>query len=228
METNANVDVVKSELHNTKAALSIVPNGGGEFQNNNSNTEYITKEQESYAKGFDEALQSIHFKEQFQLSDPTNAAPSLQNDYFSSDFFKQNSTTPNFDNLQTLFQGAKNSIARSKSYGYISPYGEDMNSQDPLSIYPNYDPIPNFPPFHFITDMEEQEHLKRERKRIRNRLAASKCRKKRLEREARLEENVKSIEDDFLELKNRKLILEKEVLELKNTIQSHSQEGCNV
>eukprot|EP00800_Vazella_pourtalesii_P008355 TRINITY_DN22016_c0_g1_i1.p1 TRINITY_DN22016_c0_g1~~TRINITY_DN22016_c0_g1_i1.p1 ORF type:complete len:228 (+),score=52.61 TRINITY_DN22016_c0_g1_i1:119-802(+) len=227
MEANTPVDAVKSELHNGVASLPALSQRE-DFQNDNPHPEFITSEQESYAKGFDEALQSIHMKEQFQITDQPNSVPPLQQEYFPPDYFKQGHPPSNYENVQTFFEGTKNSICRSKSFGYISPYGEEMNSPDPLSIYPNYDPITNFPPFHFITDMEEQEHLKRERKRIRNRLAASKCRKKRLEREARLEEDVKLKVDDFVELKNRKTVLEHEVSELKNRIQSHYHEGCNV
>ena len=228
MESNsAPVDVVKSELN---GAISSLPNVhcAEDLQIQSGSPGEITSEQESYVKGFDEALQNIHLKEQFQLPNAIVPNCNLPSEYYSSNFFKQ-STNPNYESINSYFHGSKNPVCRSKSFGYTSPFGEDMNSaSDHLPIYPAYDSISPFPPFHFITDMEEQEHLKRERKRIRNRLAASKCRKKRLEREARLEEDVKSKEDDFSELKNRKMLLEKEVLELKNTIQSHHLEGCNV
>ena len=232
MDSNStSSDVVKSELNGVINSLSNLHCPDDMQIQTDSPNEFITREQESYAKGFDEALQNIHLKEQFQLPDPNDATVSncnLPSEYYSSNFFKH-STDPNYESLHSYFQGAKNPVSRSKSFGYVSPFGDDMNvSPDHMSIYPAYDSISPFPPFHFITDMEEQEHLKRERKRIRNRLAASKCRKKRLEREARLEEDVKSKEDDFSELKNRKLLLEKEVLELKNTLQSHHLEGCNV
>ena len=232
MESNsAPADVVKSEHNAAMNSLPSVQCAEDMHMQPTSPHEFITSEQESYVKGFDEALQNIHLKEQFLLPDPTNGIVpncNLPSEYYSSNFFKH-AANPNYDSIHSYFHGAKDPLSRSKSFGYASPFGEDMNTaSDHLSIYPAYDSISPFPPFHFITDMEEQEHLKRERKRIRNRLAASKCRKKRLEREARLEEDVKSKEDDFTELKNRKLLLEKEVLELKNTIQSHHLEGCNV
>ena len=51
-------------------------------------------------------------------------------------------------------------------------------------------------------DMETQERIKAERKKLRNRVAASKCRKRKLERIARLEDKVKDLKtqnSDFTE-----------------------------
>uniref|UniRef100_A0A3Q3IXN1 Transcription factor Jun n=1 Tax=Monopterus albus TaxID=43700 RepID=A0A3Q3IXN1_MONAL len=49
-------------------------------------------------------------------------------------------------------------------------------------------------------DMETQERIKAERKRLRNRVAASKCRKRKLERISRLEERVKNLKSQNTEL----------------------------
>ena len=198
-----------------------------EHQHSCPEDEFITSEQESYAKGFDEALQNIHLKEQFQLSEPVPNTCNLPVNCFNQQYIHPHPPA-NYEPTDPIYPD-KNSISRSKSLGYYGPYGEDLKPfSDPLSLYPTYDGLTTISPFHFVTDMEEQEHLKRERKRVRNRLAASKCRKKRLEREAKLEEDVKTKEDKFVDLKTRKVTLEKEVLELKHTLQSHHLDGCNV
>uniref|UniRef100_A0A669QEG5 Transcription factor JunB n=1 Tax=Phasianus colchicus TaxID=9054 RepID=A0A669QEG5_PHACC len=56
------------------------------------------------------------------------------------------------------------------------------------------------PPSLSPLDAESQERLKAERKRLRNRIAASKCRRRKLERIARLEEKVKALKGQNAEL----------------------------
>ena len=234
MDVNTSIGEVKSEFNDVINSLALSNpdlNLSSDHQGNCPENEFITSEQESYVKGFDEALQNIHLKEQFHLSEPVPNNCGVQVNCFNSQYYKQ-SMHPHphgtYEPAGPIYPD-KNSISRSKSLGYFGPYGEDLKPfSDPLSLYPNYDALSTISPFHFVTDMEEQEHLKRERKRVRNRLAASKCRKKRLEREARLEEDVKTKEDDFVDLKTKRVTLEKEVLELKHTLQSHHLEGCNV
>merc|ERR1711953_115279 len=51
-------------------------------------------------------------------------------------------------------------------------------------------------------DMKSQEKIKLERKRQRNRLAASKCRKRKLERISHLEGKVKDLKGENVELAN--------------------------
>jgi len=77
-------------------------------------------------------------------------------------------------------------------------------------------------------DMASQEKIKLERKRQRNRVAASKCRKRKLERIAKLEDKVKLLKDEnsgLGEVLNR---LKQRVNELKDNIKGHIQLGCNV
>uniref|UniRef100_A0A493TLI1 Transcription factor JunB n=1 Tax=Anas platyrhynchos platyrhynchos TaxID=8840 RepID=A0A493TLI1_ANAPP len=62
------------------------------------------------------------------------------------------------------------------------------------------DPGAPTPPSLSPLDAESQERLKAERKRLRNRIAASKCRRRKLERIARLEEKVKALKGQNAEL----------------------------
>jgi len=77
-------------------------------------------------------------------------------------------------------------------------------------------------------DMEEQEIIKTERKRMRNRLAASKCRKRKLERISRLEEKVSNLKQQNLELSTNANVLRQQVAELKSKVMSHVNSGCQI
>ena len=85
-------------------------------------------------------------------------------------------------------------------------------------------------PKHSISpiDMEEQEVIKTERKRMRNRLAASKCRKRKLERISRLEEKVNNLKQQNLELSTNASVLRQQVAELKSKVMSHVNSGCQI
>merc|ERR1739844_82080 len=70
-------------------------------------------------------------------------------------------------------------------------------------------------------DMEEQEKIKLERKRLRNRLAASKCRKRKLERISQLEVKVKDLKGENSELYNVVKKLKQSVANLKQEVMEH-------
>ncbi|XP_076828734.1 transcription factor Jun-like [Brachyhypopomus gauderio] len=77
-------------------------------------------------------------------------------------------------------------------------------------------------------DMENQERIKAERKRMRNRVAASKCRKRKLERLARLEEKVKGLKSHNTELCGAANLLRDEVAQLKQKVMDHVNSGCRL
>ncbi|XP_017272009.1 junB proto-oncogene, AP-1 transcription factor subunit b [Kryptolebias marmoratus] len=77
-------------------------------------------------------------------------------------------------------------------------------------------------------DLETQERIKAERKRLRNRLAATKCRKRKLERIARLEEKVKVLKHDNLGLSNTASVLRDQVAQLKQKVLTHVSSGCQL
>ncbi|MBN3305769.1 transcription factor JunB [Amia ocellicauda] len=77
-------------------------------------------------------------------------------------------------------------------------------------------------------DMENQERIKAERKRLRNRLAATKCRRRKLERIARLEEKVKILKTDNAGLSNTASLLREQVAQLKQKVLTHVSSGCQL
>ncbi|KAJ7992734.1 hypothetical protein DPEC_G00281740 [Dallia pectoralis] len=77
-------------------------------------------------------------------------------------------------------------------------------------------------------DMENQEIIKAERKRLRNRLAATKCRRRKLERIARLEDKVKVLKSDNAGLSNTATVLREQVAQLKQKVLTHVSSGCQL
>ncbi|KAM9796704.1 transcription factor AP-1 [Syngnathus typhle] len=77
-------------------------------------------------------------------------------------------------------------------------------------------------------DMENQERIKAERKRQRNRIAASKCRKRKLERISRLEDKVKNLKSQNSELASTANMLREQVAQLKQKVMNHVNSGCQL
>lgn len=77
-------------------------------------------------------------------------------------------------------------------------------------------------------DMESQEKIKLERKRQRNRVAASKCRRRKLERISRLEDKVKLLKGENTELSTMVHRLKESVCRLKEQVMDHVHSGCQI
>ena len=77
-------------------------------------------------------------------------------------------------------------------------------------------------------DMESQEIIKLERKRLRNRLAASKCRKRKLERISNLDEKVSDLKDENSELMGIVKKLKESICNLKQEVMEHVHHGCQI
>lgn len=77
-------------------------------------------------------------------------------------------------------------------------------------------------------DMKTQEQMKVERKKARNRIAASKCRMRRLQRESELQSKVKLLKDHNQELNNEVSELKEQINNLKRALVQHMQGGCQV
>lgn len=77
-------------------------------------------------------------------------------------------------------------------------------------------------------DMADQEKIKLERKRQRNRVAASKCRKRKLERISKLEDRVKLLKGENTDLAGIVKSLKDHVAQLKQQVMEHMEAGCTV
>ena len=87
--------------------------------------------------------------------------------------------------------------------------------------------VPGTPPLPPI-DLALQETVKNERKKQRNRVAASKCRKRKLEKEADLEEKVDKLKNINSKLSSEVYELRKQVCQLKLQVMDHVQGGCEI
>ena len=77
-------------------------------------------------------------------------------------------------------------------------------------------------------NLESQEKIKLERKRMRNRLAASKCRKRKLERISQLDVKVNDLKGENVELGNVVKRLKDAVCNLKQEVLEHVKNGCQI
>lgn len=77
-------------------------------------------------------------------------------------------------------------------------------------------------------DLHKQEIVKTERKKHRNRVAASKCRKRKLERESTLQDTVDELKTRNIELGEIAATLRQQVCELKLQVMDHVKSGCEV
>merc|ERR1711952_487377 len=77
-------------------------------------------------------------------------------------------------------------------------------------------------------NMESQEKIKLERKRLRNRLAASKCRKRKLERISQLDERVAQLKTENSDLAAVVKKMKSSVAVLKQEVMEHVNSGCEI
>lgn len=74
--------------------------------------------------------------------------------------------------------------------------------------------------------MDDQERKKLERKRARNRAAASKCRQRKLERIQELEAQVQQERQRNAQLQSTIEHAKQELQQLRQNIEEHRQQGC--
>lgn len=127
-------------------------------------------------------------------------------------------------------------IARStqanSSYPVISSVGSASSSPrpPPYKIEDEAQIVPsNTPPLQSTPiDLKMQEIIKHERKKLRNRLAAQRCRKRKIEKEEELKDKVKELKLTNTELTTTRSELKKQVIELKQKVMNHVNMGCHV
>lgn len=177
------------------------------------------------------------------LHTPTPSTPSLfprSTELFSHQFDPLNGldTDSNQSNLTIELPKSNNGNSTSTTNNFINI--DDQQYPIPVTI-PSYEldhviikeepqTVPSLgstPPQSPI-NMESQELLKLERKRMRNRVAAHKCRKRKLERIAKLEDKVKTLKGENTDLSQMLVKLKEEVCILKQKVMKHHHNGCPI
>ncbi|KAF0751750.1 transcription factor AP-1 [Aphis craccivora] len=164
----------------------------------------VTEEQEMYAQPFVEALKCLHHNNDSnsatQVEIPMTSSGSNSSEYQSE---------PQYSVLMT-----------SNDFSNIIPH--HVIKEEPQTVPSVTSSSPPMSPI----NMESQEKIKLERKRQRNRVAASKCRRRKLERIAKLEDKVKVLKNENSELTTVLNRLLEQICQLKQTVVEHMHNGC--
>ncbi|XP_033506321.1 transcription factor Jun-like [Epinephelus lanceolatus] len=211
----------------------------------------ITDEQEGFAEGFVRALAELHYHQQTPAVHPdaqTGAATSMASGSAASESggipysCTVRADPPEYTNLGAFSRGVGSASApasdRHPPMSYpAAPPPSHMDlaaaAQHPRLHALKEEPqtVPEMsgdtPPLSPI-NMENQERIKAERKRMRNRVAASKCRKRKLERISRLEDRVKNLKSQNTELVSSANVLRDELALLKQKVMDHVNSGCQL
>ncbi|XP_068561580.1 junE proto-oncogene, AP-1 transcription factor subunit [Cebidichthys violaceus] len=198
-----------------------------------------TNEQEGFADGFVKALADLHKQNQLvgggHMSPSSPSTVSLQASYHRT--LMSGGDMPIYTNLSSYNPGHMPYPGGQMAYGSGSgqggggapqphPRGPDAPQTVPEALHLQVDPTS--PPSLSPIDLETQDRIKAERKKLRNRIAASKCRKRKLERISRLEEKVKVLKNQNSDLSSTAAMLREQVTQLKQKVMSHVTNGCQI
>lgn len=211
---------------------------------------FVTEEQEAYARGFVDALAELHsgalsvsrgqeltrtfttLTVPSALSQsatvPTSTSVSLPVIPASNEL----STTMSLPGapsgrIPTTVAHQKTALPTSRANLPVSAAGLEVRIpqiKDEPQTVPSINTSPPMSPI----NMESQEKIKLERKRARNRVAARKCRTRKLERISRLEERVKDLKGQNNDLLGTATGLREQVMKLKQQIVEHANNGCQI
>ncbi|XP_075706176.1 LOW QUALITY PROTEIN: transcription factor JunD [Rhinoderma darwinii] len=198
----------------------------------------VASEEQEFAEGFVKALEDLHKQNQLGVSPsavdlssvpaggslqppPSSDAPVYAN--LSSYSSGSMGTTVNYSTDTVPFPPPPSGLSQQS----LAPPSRLQSLKDEPQIVPEVATFGESPPMSPI-NMDTQERIKAERKRLRNRIAASKCRKRKLERISRLEEKVKSLKNQNTELASTANLLREQVAQLKQKVMSHVNSGCQL
>merc|ERR1719474_1741450 len=167
----------------------------------------VTEEQMMYAKGFEEALE--HLRQTDKVIEAPNdatvaAANTLAALSTSRPSVKVNSiqTSQQNHSAQNLSLALPKTIPTINSHfqlnssdtdSYILPEGVKIKDEPDDQSLSGSESLQGSEAFMSPVDMDSQEKIKLERKRLRNRLAASKCRQRKLDRISQLDDRVQQL-----------------------------------
>merc|ERR1712197_171219 len=205
----------------------------------------VTEEQMMYAKGFEEALEKIKYQENYgPTTDTVTAANTLvtlssgqQQDHQSALHLPL--SLPN----TSLSLTPNNPLSRPNS-GASGSYDSDTHQLPEGSVAVKIKDEPDdrsvddedeeesllSPGGAGVSpiDMETQEKIKLERKRLRNRQAAAKCRKRKLERISLLDDRVAQLKTENTDLAAVVKKMKSSVAALKQEVLDHVNSGCEI
>merc|ERR1712154_301564 len=205
----------------------------------------VTEEQMMYAKGFEEALEKIKYQENFApTTDTVTAANTLVT--LSSGQTQQEHQSAlhlplSLPNTSLTALAPNNPLSRPNS-GASGSYDSDTYQLPEGSIKIKDEPEDGSldgdddeesllsPGGSGVSpiDMETQEKIKLERKRLRNRQAAAKCRKRKLERISQLDERVAQLKTENTDLAAVVKKMKSSVATLKQEVMDHVNSGCEI
>lgn len=205
----------------------------------------ITEEQEGFADGFVKALDELHKMHQVAPPNVSIGAGGLHPE--TPVYATLNSCSPNTSVQQPAAPGTYPSATISylphhhqyhqqqQQHHHHHPFQHALHAPRLSALKEEPQIVPDVhrgcadssPPTSPVNP-EEQERVKAERKRLRNRLAATKCRRRKLERISRLEDKVKGLKSDNAGLSNTASLLREQVAQLKQKVMTHVSSGCQL
>jgi len=226
-------DIEKLLLANPSLATPTPSSGGYVFP------KQATEEQLMYVQGFEEALQKMQAQEKVVTTvntDTVTAANTLvtlssagqHHDHETSSQHQPPVSIPLTLSLHRPQSGASGSL---DSDSYQVPDGVRIKDEpDDGSLSGDEDESMLSPGASGLgpIDMESQEKIKLERKRLRNRQAAAKCRKRKLERISQLDDRVQQLKTENSDLAAVVKKMKASVANLKQEIMEHERNGCEI
>ncbi|KAH8399281.1 hypothetical protein KR215_007006 [Drosophila sulfurigaster] len=183
----------------------------------------ITSEQEAFGKGFEDALQNLHTSKNTQafLGNPNTASGNNSSAAGNAMTAVNNGISGGtiiYNTVGKFYLICISKVSKLICFYHIDRFPVIKDEPQNSAGSPTVSPI----------DMADQEKIKLERKRQRNRVAASKCRKRKLERISKLEDRVKMLKGENTDLAGIVKGLKDHVAQLKQQVIEHMEAGCTV
>ena len=173
---------------------------------------------EAVAPTYVKSAMDFHGLSTFSNHHPSHTEPS---GIYSSvpQSYVSNAYTPPIINFPSVMDTNYNGYSTSAISSHSQPTGMDT-SLPPQMMKELSRVVP--------ADIKTQEQMKVERKKARNRIAASKCRLRRLQRESDLQGKVRVLREHNQELNNEVTGLKSQINNLKKALIQHMKGGCQV
>ena len=199
----------------------------------------VTEEQEAYARGFMDALAELHRQNPHETVEKPEAPRFTTLQTVSIPTLTQLSTTTALpESIERQYDSPLPAVLAQHSSLPFSQVPRLQHPEPSASADSNHShsfkmeepqTVPNvYTPSVSPINMDEQEDMKCDRKRARNRVAARKCRFRKLERISKLEARVDELKGQNSQLSNDATTLKEQVANLKQQIMEHVKYGCEI